>query len=251
MAGIALIAVKNNVLALNCAGKKKYIISCRRVSVRRISFVKSWRKLGEATVISAMDKMLLKARGILEPERYLILGSGLIFWIWNPLILTRTLPESISEESVFHPGKSFWKRYHEKPGKNLSENLGNLCLLSGVYRLCCQGEKTEAEPLRKQECGRFIRTLNFLLYLLWFHGKMRNLRKRRGTESILWRKTQRPDPWAGKADLRKRREEFNINSEAAWSNTFEKWGFREEERQKTGYSTAADILEKLARSSLL
>ena len=25
-----------------------------------------------------------------------------------------------------------------------------------------------------------------------------------------------------------------------------KWGFREEERQKTGYSTAADILEKLA-----
>ncbi len=136
-------------------------------------------------------KCFLKHVESLEPERVFDLGIGA--YLLNPLKSSYTYEDIAGEYigGISIPSREeLWKDTHEKSLGKSSENLGNLCLLSGVYCLCCQGE-TEAEL---KETGMWqVYTDIELPLVFWIPWKMRNLRKRRGTESI-WRKTQRPDP---------------------------------------------------------
>lgn len=122
-------------------------------------------------------KMLLKYVESLEPERVFDLGIGA--YLLNPLKSSYTY-EDIAREyiggiSIPSREELLGKETYEKPGKNLPKIWESVPVIRRLLPML-PGRK-QRQSLRKQECGRFIRTLNFLLYLLWIPWKMRNLRK--------------------------------------------------------------------------
>ena len=206
------------------------------------------RKLGEATVISAMDiKMLLKHVESLEPERVFDLGIGA--YLLNPLKSSYTY-EDIAREyiggiSIPSREELLGKDTYEKAWEKSSENLG-ICACYQAFTAYAAREKTEAElketgmwqvytdielPLvftldSMEKCGICVKGEELKAYGERLSVRIREL------EKLIYEK-------AG--------EEFNINSPKQLGVIlFEKMGIPGGRKTKTGYSTAADILEKLA-----
>ena len=250
MAGIALIADKNNVYGLGIALEKEEVYYIPAEGLLSGEYLcEKLRKLGEATVISAMDiKMLLKYVESLEPERVFDLGIG-AYISRNPLKSSYTY-EDIAREyiggiSIPSREELLGKDTYEKAWEKSSENMG-ICACYQAFTAYAAREKTEAKlketgmwqvytdielPLvftldSMEKCGICVKGEELKAYGERLSVRIREL------EKLIYEK-------AG--------EEFNINSPKQLGVIlFEKMGIPGGRKTKTGYSTAADILEKLA-----
>lgn len=199
-------------------------------------------------MISAMDiKMLLKYVESLEPERVFDLGIGA--YLLNPLKSSYTY-EDIAREyiggiSIPSREELLGKETYEKAWEKSSENMG-ICACYQAFTAYAAREKTEAKlketgmwqvytdielPLvftldSMEKCGICVKGEELKAYGERLSVRIREL------EKLIYEK-------AG--------EEFNINSPKQLGVIlFEKMGIPGGRKTKTGYSTAADILEKLA-----
>ena len=249
MAGIALIADKNNVYGLGIALEKEEVYYIPAEGLLSGEYLcEKLRKLGEATVISAMDiKMLLKYVESLEPERVFDLGIGA--YLLNPLKSSYTYEdiarENIGGISIPSREELLGKDTYEKAWEKSSENMG-ICACYQAFTAYAAREKTEAKlketgmwqvytdielPLvftldSMEKCGICVKGEELKAYGERLSVRIREL------EKLIYEK-------AG--------EEFNINSPKQLGVIlFEKMGIPGGRKTKTGYSTAADILEKLA-----
>lgn len=249
MAGIALISDKNNVYGLGIALEKEEVYYIPAEGLLSGEYLcEKLRKLGEATVISAMDiKMLLKHVEIQEPGQVFDLEIGA--YLLNPLKSSYTY-EDIAREyvggiSIPSREELLGKDTYEKAWEKSSENLGT-CACYQAFTACAAREKIEAElketgmwqvytdielPLvftldSMEKCGICVKGEELKAYGERLSVRIHEL------EKLIYEK-------AG--------EEFNINSPKQLGVIlFEKMGIPGGRKTKTGYSTAADILEKLA-----
>ena len=191
--------------------------------------------------------MLLKYVESLEPERVFDLGIGA--YLLNPLKSSYTY-EDIAREyiggiSIPSREELLGKDTYEKAWEKSSENMG-ICACYQAFTAYAAREKTEAKlketgmwqvytdielPLvftldSMEKCGICVKGEELKAYGERLSVRIREL------EKLIYEK-------AG--------EEFNINSPKQLGVIlFEKMGIPGGRKTKTGYSTAADILEKLA-----
>ena len=233
MAGIALIADKNNVYGLGIALEKEEVYYIPAEGLLSGEYLcEKLRKLGEATVISAMDiKMLLKHVESLEPERVFDLGIGA--YLLNPLKSSYTY-EDIAREyiggiSIPSREELLGKDTYEKAWEKSSENLG-ICACYQAFTAYAAREKTEAEL---KETGMWQVYTDIELPLVFTLDSME--------KCGICVKGEELKAYGERLSVRIRELEKQLGV-----ILFEKMGIPGGRKTKTGYSTAADILEKLA-----
>lgn len=249
MAGVAFIADKKKVYGLGIALEKEEVYYVPAEGILTGEYLcEKLRKLGETTVISAMDiKMLLKYVDSLKPGQVFDIEIGA--YLLNPLKSSYTY-EDIAREyiggiSIPSREELLGKDLYEKAWEKSSENLG-ICACYQAFTAYAARERMEAEL---RETGMWQVYTDIELPLVFTLDSMEKcgicvkgeeLRAYGERLSVRIRKLE-------KLIYEKAGEEFNINSPKQLGVIlFEKMGIPGGRKTKTGYSTAADILEKLA-----
>jgi DNA polymerase-1 len=247
--GTALLADQDQVYALGLAlgGDEIYSIFVQGLITGPYLCTKL-AELSGKTVLCSMDvKAMLKHVEISGPEH--IFDTGVAAYLLNPLKSTYTYDDVAREYlggKLIPTREDFLgKSTFEKAWNENEEGLANLACYMAYTTLACRRPMTDA----LQESGMWQVYTGMelpLIFTLDFMEKT-GIRVKAEELKIYGEKLTVRIAELEKAIYDQAGEEFNINSPKQLGVIlFEKMGLPGGKKTKTGYSTAADILEKLA-----
>lgn len=247
--GTALLADKTHIYMLGIAlGQEEVYAIPVQGMITGAYLARKLEKLSETTMLSSMDvKAMLKHISLETPDR--VFDAGVAAYLLNPLKSSYTFDDIAREymELAFLPGKEdlLGKATYKKAWEEDAEGLGTCACYMAYVALCCRIPLENA--LREADMWKVYNEIELpLIFTLDFMEKtgirVQGEELKRYGEKLLVRIEELEQKIYKQAG-----EVFNINSPKQLGVIlFEKMGIQGGKKTKTGYSTAADILEKLA-----
>ncbi len=247
--GTALLADKTHIYMLGIAlgPEEVYAIPVQGI-ITAAYLAGKLEKLSETTMLCSMDvKAMLKHISVEEPER--VFDAGVAAYLLNPLKSSYTFDDIAREymDSVFLPGKEdlIGKATYKKAWEEEMGGLQTCACYMAYVALSCRGPMEHA--LQETAMWKVYKEIELpLIFTLDFMEKtgirVQGEELKKYGEKLLVRIEELEQKIYKQAG-----EVFNINSPKQLGVIlFEKMGIKGGKKTKTGYSTAADILEKLA-----
>lgn len=247
--GTALLADKAHIYMLGIAlGQEEVYAIPVQGMITGAYLAGKLEKLSETTTLSSMDvKAMLKHISLEATDR--VFDAGVAAYLLNPLKSSYTFDDIAREymDLAFLPGKEdlLGKATYEKAWEEEAEELGTYACYMAYVALCCRVPLENA--LREADMWKVYNEIELpLIFTLDFMEKtgirVQGEELKRYGEKLLVRIEELEQKIYKQAG-----EVFNINSPKQLGVIlFEKMGIQGGKKTKTGYSTAADILEKLA-----